>query len=188
VEYACASPRAKLSVMEWDGTYDELEWSLAGRDAAKVDAGEHRRAGEDDHDGAQVIRLRPLRVLVVSADEPFRAASAMLIARRDCVVFRLNDRGGAADLVARERIDVVLVDGPEQSRALAEELAGAVPPVGIVAVGEAQDGGLAGGPTLARWAPFEELFEALVRADRRRLRGGASEAGRLADGRSHLSG
>jgi hypothetical protein len=187
VEYAYASPRAKLSAMECDGTYDELERSLAGRDA-RVDAGEHRQAGEDGRDGAQVIRLWPLRVLVVSAHEPFLVACAMLIARRDCVVFRLNDCSGAADLVARERIDVVLVDGPEQSRALDEELAGAVPPVGLVAVGEAQDVGVPGGPTLARWAPFEELFDALVRADRQRVRGGAVEAGRLADGRSHLSG
>jgi hypothetical protein len=187
VEYACASPRAKLSVMEWDETYDELERSLAGRDAAHVDAERRRQAGERAHDGAEVIRLWPLRVLVVSAHEPFRVASAMLIARRDCVVFRLNDCSGAADLVARERIDVVLVDGPEQSHALAGELAGAVPPVGIVAVGEAQDVGLAGGPTLARWAPFEELFDALVHADRGRVRGRATDA-RPIDGRSHRSG
>jgi hypothetical protein len=188
VEYVRASPRAKLSVMEWDPRHDELGRSLTGRDAAHVDGGERRRAGEDGHDGAEVIRLWPLRVLVVSAHEPFRAASAMLIGRRDCVVFSLSDCGGAADLVARERIDVVLVDGAEQSRALADELAGGVPPVAIVAVGEAQDVGPGGAPTLARWAPFEELFDALMRADRGRVRGRASDTRRPADGRSHRSG
>jgi hypothetical protein len=122
-------------------------------------------------EGAQVIRLRPLRVLVVSADEPFRTASAMLLGRRDCVVFGLSDVYGAAELLARERIDVAVVDGAEQLRALADDIAHATPPVGVVSVGEAEDVGSPGGPTLARWAPFEDLFEALTRADRARAHG-----------------
>jgi hypothetical protein len=119
-------------------------------------------------EGAQVIRLRPLRVLIVSADEPFRTANAMLLGRRDCVVFGLNDVYGAAELLARERIDVAVVDGAEQLRALADDIAHAAPLVGVVSVGEAEDVGLPGGPMLARWAPFEELFDALTRADRAR--------------------
>jgi hypothetical protein len=177
--------------MEWDETYDGLERSLGGRDTEHLDAAERRRAGEDGHDGAEVIRLWPLRVLVVSAHEPFRAASVMLIGRRDCTVFSLGDVHGAADLAVRERIDVVVVDGAEQLHALAGELAGAVPPVGVVSVGEAEDVGLPEGPMLARWAPFEELFDALTRADRARVRGHTADAtdiGRPAGGRTHLSG
>jgi len=128
-----------------------------------------------------VIRLRPLRVLVVSADEPFRTASAMLLGRRDCVVFGLSDVYGAAELVARERIDVAVVDGAEQLRALADDIAHAAPQVGVVSVGEAEDVGLRGGPMLARWAPFEELFDALTRADRARAQGRAA-AGRRPEG------
>ena len=44
---------------------------------------------EDDHQGTREgpLRLRPLRVLVVSPDERFRAVGAMLIARRGCEIF-----------------------------------------------------------------------------------------------------
>lgn len=136
--------------------------------------GEAQRAGElgyllDGEEGAQVIRLRPLRVLIISADEPFRAASSMLIGRRDCKVFSLVDCYGAAELLARERIDVAVVDGAEQLRALADELARIVPPVGVVSIGEAEDVGSPGGPMLARWVRFEDLFEALLQADRARV-------------------
>jgi hypothetical protein len=140
--------------------------------ALQVEApeGEVRWRLDTRSDGAQVIRLRPLRVLVVSAEEPFRAASAMLIARRDCAVFSLPDAYGAAELIARERLDVAVVDGAEQLRAIAGELARTVPPIGVVSVGDAGDVGSPGGPLLARWARFEELFEAIERADRARVR------------------
>lgn len=124
--------------------------------------------------GAQVIRLRPLRVLVVSEDEPFRAVNAMLIARRGCRVFSLSGVYAAAALIARERIDVVLVDGPRRMRALADELAvtaDLVPPVGAVCAGNVGETGPDGEPVIERWAPVEELFAAIVRADRARVRG-----------------
>jgi hypothetical protein len=156
--------------MEWDEPYEELERSFARRDPTPGDQGQQRGRSGEEGTGAEVIRLWPLRVLVVSGHEPLRAASTMLIGRRDCVVFGLSDCDGAPELVARERIDVVLVDGLEQSRVLAEQLADAVPPVGVVSLGEAEDVGLPDGPTLARWAPFEELFDALGRADRGRSR------------------
>ena len=123
--------------------------------------------------GAQVIRLRPLRVLVVSEDEPFRAVNAMLLARRGCRVFSLSGVYAAAALIARERIDVVLVDGPGRMRALADELAvmaDLVPPVGALCAGNAGEIGPDGEPVIERWAPFEELFAAIARADRARVR------------------
>jgi hypothetical protein len=188
VEYAGTCPRAKLLAMERDDTFGAERQSSAHHAASSADASQERSSAEDD--GAQVIRLWPLRVLVVSAHEPFRAASAMLIGRRDCTVFSRGDVYGAVDLVARERIDVVVVDGAEQLRALADELAGAVPPVGVVSVGEAEDVGLPEGPMLARWAPFEDLFDAVVRADRARVRGQMAEPAlrRPAGGRNHSSG
>jgi hypothetical protein len=143
----------------------------AGEAQAPTQPQEGDERGHARGEGAQVIRLRPLRVLIVSVDEPFRTASAMLLGRRDCVVFGLNDVYGAAELVARERIDVAVVDGAEQLRALADDIAHAAPLVGVVSVGEAEDVGLPGGPMLARWAPFEELFDALTRADRARAQG-----------------
>ena len=162
--------------MEREETYGDAQ--RAGRHADLFEAGER----------AQVIRLRPLRVLIVSADEPFRAASAMLISRRDCAVFSLVDCYGAAELLARERIDVAVVDGAEHLRALADELACMVPPVGVVSIGEAEDVGSPGGPQLARWARFEDLFDALVQADRARVleppTDGRWPAGARADGLS----
>jgi len=120
-----------------------------------------------------VIRLRALRVLVVSEDEPFRAVNAMLLARRGCRAFSLTGAYAAAELIARERIDVVVVDGPGRARALIDELAvtaDLLPPVGIVCAGNAGEAGPAGEPVLEKWAPFEDLFAAVLRADRSRAR------------------
>ncbi|HEY2215900.1 MAG TPA: hypothetical protein VGH21_00290 [Solirubrobacteraceae bacterium] len=177
-----------LSLMEWDEQYTR-------------EKGEGAVALEDAAASAEVIRLRPMRVLVISEDEPFRAVNAMLIARRGCRVFSLTGAYAAAELIARERVDVVLVDGVERLRALIGELAitaGLAPAVGIVFVGEPGVAGFAVGspqasevvellaegsepivaeatvarlqPGLEKWAPFEDLFAAVVRADRARVR------------------
>lgn len=121
---------------------------------------------------AKVIRLRPLRVLVVSDDEPFRAVSAMLVSRRGCRVFSLSGAYAAAELIARERIDVVVVDGAARRRALEEELAvtaGLAPAVGIVSVGESREAGSTPFSMIEKWSPFEELFAAILSADRERV-------------------
>jgi hypothetical protein len=125
-------------------------------------------------DDAQVIRLHPIRVLVVSEDEPFRAVNAMLVARRGCRVFSLTGVYAAAELIARERIDVVVVDGPDRARSLIRELeltADLVPPVGLVCAGNSGESTPSGEPVLEKWAPFEDLYDAIVRADRARVRG-----------------
>jgi hypothetical protein len=139
------------------------------------------RAREEGRDGAEVLRLRPLSVLVVSSHEPFRVASAMLIGRRGCTVFSVPDDDRAKELIARERIDVAVVDGAAQLRALADCLASATPAIGVVSVGEAENVALPGGPMLARWSPFEELFDALAQADRARVRD-STGAGRWSAG------
>ncbi len=121
-----------------------------------------------------MIRLHPIRVLVVSEDEPFRAVNAMLVARRGCRVFSLTGVYAAAELIARERIDVVVVDGPDRARSLIGELeltADLVSPVGLVCAGNSGESTPSGEPVLEKWAPFEDLFDAIVRADRARVRG-----------------
>lgn len=131
-----------------------------------------------DETTAKVIRLRPLRVLVVSDDDPFRAVNAMLISRRGCRVFSLSGAYAAAELIARERIDVVVVDGLGRRRALADELsvtAGLAPPVGVVCVGEGKEHA-EGGRVLEKWAPFEDLFAAILDADRARARSLSAQA------------
>lgn len=129
---------------------------------------------DETSDDAQVIRLHPIRVLVVSEDEPFRAVNAMLVARRGCRVFSLTGVYAAAELIARERIDVVVVDGPDRARSLIGELeltAELAPPVGLVCAGNSGESTPSGEPVLEKWAPFEALFDAIVRADRARVRG-----------------
>ncbi len=196
---------AMLSLMEWDETYaregrkDTMASFDDRADTASRGQVDEGRPPEDEAPGAQVIRMRPLRVLVISEDEPFRAVNAMLIARRGCRVFSLTGAYAAAELIARERVDVVLVDGVERLRALVGELAitaGLAPAVGIVFVSESGTPGFAVGcpqaaevtellacssgvagatvarlqPGLEKWAPFEDLFAAIVRADRARVR------------------
>ncbi len=120
-----------------------------------------------------------MRVLVVSEDEPFRAVNAMLFARRGCRVFSLTGVYAAAELIARERVDVVVVDGPDRARSLIGELeltADLVPPVGIVCAGNTGEVAPSGEPVIEKWAPFEDLYAAIELADRARAREHAPSA------------
>lgn len=148
-----------------------------GWDASRQDEGDRQDDGEE---GARVVRLRRLRVLVVSSDEPFRAVTAMLLSRRGCRAFSLTAPYAAAELVARERIDVVVVDGVERRSALAEQLsiiADGTSPAGIVLVGDEGEVAPDGERALAKWASFEELFTAVERADRARAAARPRHAG-----------
>jgi hypothetical protein len=120
---------------------------------------------------AQVIRLRPLRVLIVSLDHRFRAVIEMLIARRGCSVFSLSAPDSVTRSVVDERVDVVLVDGGHALREVARGIArsdASLPPVGVVLVTERDEPTPPGWRSLAKWGPFEELFDAVLDADRAR--------------------
>ncbi len=135
-------------------------------------------------DGAQVIRLRPLRVLVASRDHRFRAVTSMLLSRRGCTPFSAGDVTDTAATIARERIDVALVDGLELLREIARDVAlgeARTPAVGVVVVGDGAPAVTAGIPTLAKWDDFDRLFAAIVRADRARARARATD-GAAVDG------
>jgi hypothetical protein len=146
-----------------------------------------RRAPVEDQ--CEVVRLWPIRVLVLSPDRYFRAAAAMLIDRRGCSSLTAATEAEAVELAAGERIDVIVLerprregrrswDVPVRSLASAIDLAmlrqGArVAPVGIVIVSERRSGGDDGHASpesleLDKWGPFEELFRAIARADRAR--------------------
>jgi hypothetical protein len=128
--------------------------------------------------GAEVIRLRPLRLLVLSRDHRFRSVIEMLMARRECSAFGLGSADDVAETIAHERVDVALVDGlpllEEVARDVAQSAA-AAPPVGVVLVGEAAESGLAGLRTLPKWGGFDELFAAIADADRARSRPPAAD-------------
>lgn len=123
--------------------------------------------------GAEVVRLRPLRALVVSRDDRFRAVTAMLLARRDCATTSLGDAGQVALLLDAGRVDVAVVDGLAMLREVTAEMARmlplAVPVAVVVALGE-DEAAPEGIVTVAKWASFDCIFAAVERADRRRTR------------------
>jgi hypothetical protein len=116
----------------------------------------------------ELARLRPLRVLVISPDRHFRAVTAMLIARRGCVIFTAADAGDLAELIGGEGIDVVVVDGdPADSERSAASVSaeGFAPPAAVVAVAEEAGERSLGQLSLAKWGPFERLFAAIEYAE-----------------------
>ncbi|HXB14517.1 MAG TPA: hypothetical protein VNV44_02110 [Solirubrobacteraceae bacterium] len=138
--------------------------------------------------GAEVVRLWPINVLVISPDRCFRSTVAMLIGRRDRPALTAEGEREALELAAGERIDVLVLERPPaeprrgwdayvQSLASSIGLAMArqghrVAPVGVVVVSESPSGIVrTGSPQsleLDKWGAFEELFGAIVRADRAR--------------------
>lgn len=122
---------------------------------------------------AEVIRLHPLRVLIVSPDHRYRAVVEMLLERRDCLPFGLGACTDIAATIVRERIDVVLVDGEALLREVADDVAlsdATCPTVGAVLVDDAEALSPGGLCTLAKWGEFDELFAAIGEADRARSR------------------
>jgi hypothetical protein len=140
--------------------------------AMEMDGGESFTPGTRDAD-ADVIRLRPLNVLIVSPDRRFRSVVEMLLARRECSSYGVASAEGVAETIARERVDVALVEGMRLLRELAADVAqsaAVAPPVGVVLVADSVEPGLSGPLALAKWSGFDELFAAVVEADRARAR------------------
>ena len=141
--------------------------------------------GGGSPEGAEVVRLWPISVLVVSQDRCWRSTVAMLAGRRDRPALTASGESEAIEIANRERIDVVVIDRPrDESRrswdpyvqglvasiGLAMARQGArVAPVGVVVVSEAERGeGSAQPLELDKWGPFDQLFAAVARADRAR--------------------
>jgi len=136
-------------------------------------------------EGAEVVRLWPISVLLVSPDRCWRSTVAMLIGRRDRPALSAEDEREAIEIAGSERVDVVVVERPasESPRswdahvqglvasiglAMAQQ-GGRVAPVGIVVVSEPPRGeGSRQSLELDKWGPFGELFGAIARADRAR--------------------
>lgn len=127
-------------------------------------------AGAED---ATVVRLRPLRLAIVSADHRFRAVTAMLAARRGCSTSSLGTPERLGDALAGGGVDVVLVDGVAMLRGVAAEVLRVAPlpaPIGLVVAAETDEPAPPELVVVAKWSPFEQVFAAIVQADRRRTR------------------
>jgi hypothetical protein len=136
-------------------------------------------------EGAEVVRLWPISVLLVSPDRCWRSTVAMLIGRRDRPALSAEDEREAIEIASRERVDVIVVDRPtaESPRSWDSYIHGLVAsiglamaqqgsrvaPVGVVVVSEPpREEGARQSFELDKWGPFGDLFAAVARADRAR--------------------
>jgi len=126
--------------------------------------------------GAEVARLQPLRVLVISGDRHFRSVTSMLLSHRGCSVTATAKPDRVAELITRDHADVVVIDAAK-SPATAQTVAavgGLAQPIGVVVVVDEAPSDAHWSPVLAKWAPFEDLFAAIERADASRGSWGAT--------------
>jgi CheY-like chemotaxis protein len=149
----------------------------------------HHQVPAREERRAEVVRLLPIAVLVLSADRYFRAAATTLLSRRGCSVQSAADELEAHDHTLLWAVDVLVVelaappaDQLRRARAIAERLDAAngaagrrVAAIGVVVVGEPADLGdaldAAAGteqPVLDKWGPFERLHQAIGDRDRAR--------------------
>ncbi len=119
----------------------------------------------EQSEGAEVVRLWPISVLLVSPDRCWRSTVAMLTGRRDRPALSAEDEREAIEIASRERVDVIVVERPASenprswdayvhglvaSIGLAMAQQGArVAPVGVVVVSEPPR---PGGRRSSRWS------------------------------------
>jgi hypothetical protein len=138
-----------------------------------MEADEEMELERDRPDAATVVRLRPLRVLIVSGDHRFRAVTAMLATRRGCTALSLNGASRVGAMLASARVDVALVDGLPLLHEVAREVGRVAPlatPLGVVLATEGEEPVPDGLVAVDKWSPFAGVYAAIVEADRRRAR------------------
>jgi uncharacterized protein len=139
---------------------------------ADADASESNGASTLQGRWGQLARLRPLRVLVISPDRHFLTVMSLLLARRNYSVTTTANANRVTDLIARESADVVVIDASQLATAVATATVATVEalarPVGVITVADEASSGPSDAPVLAKWGTFEDLVEAIERADQRR--------------------
>jgi uncharacterized membrane protein (UPF0127 family)/CheY-like chemotaxis protein len=111
-----------------------------------------------------------LRVVLLTGDRRFRSMASTLLAQRGCTVAARERAAAALELVGQDDYDVVLVDGGLLLTEAARTVAAleALAPVGVVVVTDDGAADVANLTVLPKWSPFEEIFEALLGAHRKR--------------------
>jgi uncharacterized membrane protein (UPF0127 family)/CheY-like chemotaxis protein len=127
------------------------------------------------NEGGELERLAPMRVLVVSGDRHFRSVTSMLLSHRGCSVRTTAKANRAAEMISRDRVDVVVIDAGQSPAAArtAATVSALGQPVGIVIVSDSQ-ARLRRPPVLAKWGPFDDLFAAIETADQERGKWGVT--------------
>jgi uncharacterized membrane protein (UPF0127 family) len=153
----------ELRDLEADAAHSRSDGARVNRPAAQSSPSIIWPDSLPSHDGPGAGE--PMRVLVISRDRHFRKVTSMLLSHRGCSVNTTAKASGAAELINRDRADVVVVEaGRSPVPAHTAVAAAAVAhPVGIVVVDEAPSGSQQP-PVLAKWGPFEDLFAAIARA------------------------
>jgi hypothetical protein len=115
-----------------------------------------------------LTRLQPLRVLVISSDPHFRNVISLLLARRNCSVTTTANAARLIELIARESVDVVLLDD-NQSPAVATvaTVEALERPVGVVLVADQVGTAMPDLPVVAKWGPFRDLLATIEATDKR---------------------
>jgi DNA-binding NtrC family response regulator len=117
-----------------------------------------------------VSGARAGRLLLVASDRRFRAVASTLLTQRGYAVTVGDCRANVAELAARDRADVVVLDASASLTEAAHEAArlGALhPPVALVAVSSEPQHELAAMPVISKWADFDGLLLAIEQAQPR---------------------
>jgi len=128
----------------------------------------------------EVVRLHPLRVLVLSEDHHYRSVTSMLIGHRGCTVTTTANSTRVPELVTRDDVEVLVIDAersPEEAESTAAAVGELPRSVGVVLVSDVGPFRGARASVLPKWGPFEDLFMAIERADEKR-RGREARNGR----------
>lgn len=108
-----------------------------------------------------VVRLRPIRVLLVGRDRRFLRSAAVLLSRRRCEVMSIERPSELLRAIECQRTDVVVLDGTGSiyttARAVAALAALPVPVPSLVVHERAGEDHLQGLPLLPKWGDFDNL-------------------------------
>jgi uncharacterized membrane protein (UPF0127 family) len=121
-------------------------------------------ANGNGHEAAANTERSRRLILLAATDRRFRTVASALLERHGCRVMTSASPELVADMVLRQRPQIVVLDAGgslTQVAPVVAHLQSLAPPVGIVLVGDHPNPGLAGLPVLPKWGPFEDLVSAL---------------------------
>jgi hypothetical protein len=119
---------------------------------------------------APVIRLRPIRTLVIARDLAFRERSMTVLVELGFVAFAvtsLDEAEAVVALVARQRADVVVLDATGCGTAVDRVVCAlyeSAPRVGVVVVAGTSDHSFCSLPVVAKWGWAADLSRAVAAA------------------------
>lgn len=121
---------------------------------------------------APVVRLRPIRTLVIARDLAFRQRATTVLVELGHVAFAVISLDSSADVVAlaaQQRADVLVLDATGCAHAIGRvtsALHDASPRIGIVVVTDEMERPAHGLPALAKWGWAADLSRAVADAYR----------------------